>query len=367
MQHNDHFSLNQIGYLSSSLYWGNVIGLLFSGRILDKCPIKTVLVFTTALLCISTLLFSMCESYSLLWITRFLMGLCGAFCFIGPIRYFYAIKTGLPLNFIISILGFSGFMGGVISQKIMIQFFNLETWRIVMFKLAIINFIILIFQILSLKQIRRSTYNRHTTPVYLKILFNAHVLLCVSYAIIMNLSIGIFGAFLGNQLLISIYHLPLLDAAGICSALFWGHLVSAPIINYFIHDSNVSYPLKWAPLLALFTFVTLISAPSINYQLLLVLCFLLGCTSSVLPFIYSTIIRCVAEEYIATATGFISFGLLLSLAIIQPWMSLLMNGAPFGAFHIQIISWTMIMLYCLAYLISRRLSKINPVLTDIIK
>jgi MFS family permease len=357
-----HFTLRDLSYLSSALSWGNVIGLLFSGKIIDNYPIKPTLTITSASLAVATLIFSFATSYITLLSSRFIMGICGAFCFIGPIRYFHLVGRGNKLSFIISLIGFVGCLGGVISQKYLLIWFEHVHWRHVILYLALINIGILVVQMSTLSKIKYTKTLESCQKISFKtILSNYGVLNYISYAVIMNFSISIIGAFWGNQFLTKVYHLTLSDAATLSSSIFWGHLVCTPIINLFINERNKTILIKLAPLIAIFVFSLICIQTPPSFNLLFIALFILGGSSAVLPMVYSSVAKKVPSNITATATSLISIGLFIASGIIQPLIGLLVQHNWSTGFEpTHTIFSILISVFILAFAISIILKPENP-------
>lgn len=351
-----NLTLTDLSSLSSALYWGNALGLLFSGRILDTQPIKTVLILISALLCLVSGLFALCYSFTELFICRFVMGICGAFLFIGPIRYFAQIMTRQNrLGFVISMLGLAGFLGGFFSQKVLLNLFLDTNWRTVLLALAFFHTGVLLIQALSLvplKPINPSPINPSLkeSPAWMR----PEVLLLACYAAIMNCSISIIGAFWGNQFLTMAYHLGLREAASLSSALFLGHLLCTPLIHFFLKTDKANLMLtKIAPLLALLICLSLFNQMRLSFNLIYLAMFVLGATSSVLPAIYSRVVRLVPASMTARASSLISLALFLATGMLQPLISLI-KVTPGGLSQIStaVLLCLTSLLYLSAYWIS---------------
>jgi MFS family permease len=110
------YNHSQISALSAAYYYGDVVGLLPVGFMLDKFPLRKILLFAILGSIIAAFcLFLFSNMYSQ-WLSRFLCGFFGGtFSFIGGIRIISALFSKRFTLFIGLFLS-AGMLGGLICQ-----------------------------------------------------------------------------------------------------------------------------------------------------------------------------------------------------------------------------------------------------------
>ncbi|MGE3920644.1 MAG: MFS transporter [Gammaproteobacteria bacterium] len=318
-----HFNHIEISYLSSSLYIANFLFLFIAGPILDKFPIKKIINLMFTLACMGTFFFAISSDFFTLFISRFIIGIAGAFCFLGPLKYASLRFSSQQLGKIIGILGFMGFLGGFLSQKIFYLIMLSYGWRLSMIFIGLGGLVCLILFNLFTKNL--DTISNESFSI-LQIIENFLIAqknkvnyACASYAVIMNFSISLIGALWGNLYLSTHYHISLNVSSTISSLLFLGHLISALSLG-FLKDyfKNTKKLMQTVSIFAAILVLILLTFHNLSVLAISIIFFLLGTTSATQVLAYAHVIENNPPRITATASSLVSIAIMGSIAIMQP-------------------------------------------------
>lgn len=329
---------SDIAYISSALYLGNFLFLFISGTLLDRYAVKPQLVFAMLICSITTILFAFSNSFYTMYFLRLVIGLTGAYAFLGPFKVMTQTISIRYIGFAIGFLGLLAMLGGVLAQTPFILLINAVGWRTAVVMNGLLGLVITLLNILVLKKDAKqiSVVQQSITLSLLapfKQLFaatNIRNLLCASYAALMNLSLGIFGALWGSVYLVQSRDVQLEKASLISSLIFIGHIVGAPLLGWFsdrVYDRR--YLMVFGACISLFTilgFITLQAQPNVNLYLIAVMYFILGFFAGSQPLAYAILVESNKKELLATAASLISILTMASVTFMQPAFTALIRS-----------------------------------------
>ena len=103
------FSINagQLGLLSATYFYADVIFLLFAGILVDRISIRTIILSAMVMVVLSTITFACSQSFRLAAFSHFIAGIGNAFCFLSCIklatRWFPSQRLALVMGVMITI------------------------------------------------------------------------------------------------------------------------------------------------------------------------------------------------------------------------------------------------------------------------
>lgn len=123
------FSAAQLGHLSASYFYANVIFLYPAGLLLDRFSPRRLVLFVMlgAILC--TFWFSFASSYHEILIARFITGIFGSFCLLSSVKIASRWFPPKHMAFVVGIIVTLAMVGGMISQAPLTYLTDTIGWR----------------------------------------------------------------------------------------------------------------------------------------------------------------------------------------------------------------------------------------------
>ena len=320
------FNINatELGFLSSTYLWGNVILSIPAGMLLDRFSTRTIILTALSGCIIGTIGFAMSHSFVMAAFFHCLSGCGNAFCFLSCMiliaRWFHLDRQA----FVVGIVVTMAFLGGLISQTPFTYLVEWAGWRMA---LVFDGGLGCFFFLLIFLNVEDSSENSHKTN-NVENIFNLYALktalkniqntLAGFYTCLLNLPIMLLDAVWGISYLKTVYGLGSIQSANVASMIFLGSIVSCPFVG-FISD-------KWQSrrnimmLGALFSFISVSLIVFINqwsYPSLLILFFIIGFCTSTQILSYPVVIEGNAKVLTGTAMGLVSTIIISGAAIAQ--------------------------------------------------
>jgi MFS family permease len=143
-------SLNntQLASLSSAFYFTYIILQIPAGILIDKYGVRKMLPIAVFAAVVSTLLFSLNNSFVALMVARILMGVCGAFGFLCAITL--AVQWFSVKNFALlaGLTNFIGYLGGSLSGMPLTMIITDNNWQFIYFCFSLVGVFILVIAML---------------------------------------------------------------------------------------------------------------------------------------------------------------------------------------------------------------------------
>mgnify|MGYP001815726092 CR=1 FL=1 len=323
-----HLDAKKLGILSSIYFYSNALLIFLAGVLLDKFSTRKLILFAISSCTLGTLIFSFVHTFWLAVICRFLVGIGGAFCFLGAVklasRWFNATKMGLVIGVIVTMAMF----GGMIAQAPFLALIKLLGWRQAIFVDGLIGivFILLIFfivkdyphnynmkQEIDLKQhlpLRRSIKN---------ILLNIQNWYGAFFTCFMNAPVFILGAFIGDMYLHKIDGLSLIQASFVIQMIYIGTMFGSPLFGWISdYFTNRKIPMITGSICALLIISILITIHNISFIYLIILFFLLGLMTAAQVLGYPIVSEHNPKIFIGTSVSTVSMITVLSGGLLIP-------------------------------------------------
>lgn len=307
-----HIQADKMAYLSSVYYLSNVLFLFIAGFLLDKYSTKST-ILTAMLLCVfGTFLLGKTNSFYVALFCRFLAGVGGAFCFLGPIRIASRWFPPQRMAFVTGAIVTMAMLGGMLAQYPLTKLVLYLGWRESVQCVGWLGVLMLVFMAYWIKdKPANEPENTLGEPIRLtsfmkKAYFNPQIWRAALYTSLMNMAIAVFGAMMGSLYLMQRLGVSKEEAAMVNSMLFLGVIVGGPFIGWVSDKLGLRLlPMKIGALVSLFVILGILYLP-LSIGMMAALFFLLGFFTSSQVISYALVSESTSKMMTATAVSVIS-------------------------------------------------------------
>ena len=343
------FSINatQLGYLSASYLYADVIFLFPAGILLDRLSTRIVILSALVICILGTFFFAIATSFWFAGICHFMAGIGNAFCFLSCImlatRWFPPRRMALVTGLIVTM----AMTGGVVAQTPLTLLTAVVGWRNALLMNAGLG--VIIFAIIwrfvrdypqsYQEQHRKERQQLNNLGFWQSItlaLSNSQAWLCGIYTSLLNLPIMLLGALWGSLYLTQVHHLTKTAASITTSMIFIGTIIGGPLLGWLSDRISLRrLPMILGALLSLLTIAAIMYLPNPSYIRLLMLFFALGLFTSSQVISYPMIAEGTSKAITGTSVGIASVLIMGGGALFQPifgwlmdrhWDGLIVNG-----------------------------------------
>ena len=344
-----HLNGGQLGLLSSTYFWANMVFLLPAGILLDRFSVKKIMLITLGICVIGTLLFSQANNFFWANIIRFFTGIGSAFCFLSCIRlaarWLPANRMALASGLIVTM----AFTGGAVAQTPMTLLIHWLGWR----QAVLIDglFGVLIFLLIAVlvkdwpknsgqqqQQVDQSLQSLGFWTSLHRSYFKLHNWLCGIYTNMMNLPIFILGGVWGGGYLTQVHHLNATKASTVNTMILIGALIGCPCSGWLSDRlGRRRQPMMAGAMISLALIAIVLFMPGLSYINLLILYLLLGFVTSTQVISYAFVTEHNPSALTATSVSVISlnaisggaiFGPLIGSLLDRSWDGTMSNSVP---------------------------------------
>jgi MFS family permease len=238
------FSLTSVAGLDKMYFYGNVLCLFPAGMILDRVSTRKMLLIGMALVTVATTSFAFADSYWVVALSRFLIGVGGAFCLLGPVRLVSRWFPSHKISFLVGIIVTFAMLGGMVAQRPLgflvspTEFGYAHAMQVVI-GFGVLCWFLIFFLVKDSPKDRDIEEHSHDEIHQMgfwvsisKVLRNPQNWLAGIYASLINLPVFWLGAFKGVDYLSQVDHLKNSQAQVINGLLFIGLIVGSPLFGY---------------------------------------------------------------------------------------------------------------------------------------
>jgi MFS family permease len=353
-----------LSLLSSLYFYGTVLFLIPAGILLDYLSTRTIILMAMALSLVGLGIFITANTISTAGIGRFLIGISGGpFCFLSTMRLASRWFPEERLAFVTGIIVAVAMLGGIISQAPFIYLVDAFGWRYAMYlnlMLGVVIAGIIYLYIYDYPEGKEEDYKQQI-KFYREIGFVKGLKIvvlklqnwyCGIFASLLNLPIFVLGALWGLMYLTQIFNLERMQASWVCSMLFFGMLVGAPVFGFISDTLHLrKVPMLAGSLICFISVLIVIDSSHLSYASLMLLFFLIGFGSSAQILAYPTVTESNPLALTGSALGLSSTLIMSGGAIFQPivgwliemkWDKLLEDGLPvYSAANYKFALWIM--------------------------
>ncbi len=264
-------STTDFSALCSTYLLADVIFLIPAGIILDRVPVKKIILMALGLCIVGTFGFAFSTTFLQAAISHFLSGIGNAFCFLSCMMLansWFGKKSALVMSVMITI----GLLGGVLAQVPFTLLAEKFSWQKTLIFDGIVGCLIWVLNYLFVDENKEESSLREKSSVrdFLSNLkpafFNAQVWKCGFYTGFLNLPLMIISAMIGNLYLTQVLHFSLLQASLVTSMISVGTIVGSPLYGFlsdYFQTKKVLMMLGTLFSLASFFMIMIVKSPSL--------------------------------------------------------------------------------------------------------
>ncbi len=331
-----HIQADKMTYLSSSYYLSNVLFLFVAGIILDRFSIKKTILIAMSLCVASTFLLATSDSFYVALICRFVTGIGGAFCFLGPVRlasqWFPPKRMALVTGIIVTM----AMTGGMLAQYPLTKLVALVGWRQAVLDVGLLGLVMLVVMFFWIQENptapRRSGHSMTLTKAFGNTYLNTQFFRAALYTSLMNMAIAVFGAMMGTLYLEQRLPIQTEQAAMVNGMLFLGAIIGSPLVGWISDKVGLRVlPMKVGAILSFLILVAILYLP-VSLTKMTVLFFLLGFFTSAQVISYALVAESSSPLLTATAISLISILTQGGYLVYQNLFSILLTR--YGSMHV---------------------------------
>lgn len=322
--------------LCSTYLLADVIFLIPAGMILDRVPVRKVILIALGLCITGTFGFAFSTNFIQASISHFLSGIGNAFCFLSCMMLAKS-WFGSKSSFVMSIMITIGLLGGVFAQvpfTLLAQNFG---WQKTLIFDGFAGCLIWLLNAMFIEENRIELKSRENTSIksflsQLKPAFsNSQIWKCGFYTGFLNLPLMIISAMIGNLYLTHTLHFTPLNAALITSMISIGTIVGSPCYGFL--SDFVQRKKGWmiaGSVFSTLTFCLMLSLKNPDFITMMTLFFALGFFSASQVLGYPMITDSAPKNLQGTSMGLAAV-LIMGLAFVgQPLTGYLIELASIG-------------------------------------
>lgn len=354
------FSLNAAGLsgLAAFFYYGYTPMQLPGGLLYDRFGPRVVVTGAALVCTIGALLFCISDSYAMAAVGRLMMGIGGAFSFVGafllasrwfPSKYF-PIITGLIQSL--------GCVAAVIGQVPLASVVADVGWRHTLMGVFVIGVVLVILMPIIIRNHPRGVEVPKHKPSWgdwlhhLKMVFHKpQTWIIALYSFFSWAPMTVFGALWGVAYLSGVYPISTATAAEMLAVVWLGVGVGSPFFGWLSEKlGQRRLPLFLPPVLGFLGTCCMLFLP-MSIPMMLIMLFFFGIGTSGQSLIFSVVRDINSPRTVGTAMGFNNLAVVAGGIICQPlagyllareWTGHMVNGAPIYDVHAYQVAFLMI-------------------------
>ncbi len=339
----------QVGSLAAAYFYMLTIMLLPAGILIDRFPIRNILLISLAISILGTTLFSFAQSFNIAFLCRIFSGIGGSFAFLVCLRVAANLFPPKHLSMIIAVITTFAFLGAIFAQTPLTWLVIHIGWRQSMQVIVGIGLWIWLMNFIFTRNLAITTEikaNNSLAGIFSSIKQAAcqmQTWLGGFYVALMNMPTVILGASWGILYLQQVHHFSAMQASYIASFLFAGLILGSPTIGWLFTQFPGKKTLIFFGALILFLLsFALFFSGGLTLIELVALFFVLGFFSGAQCFGYTVVIENNPHEITATASSFSSMVIMIVSALAkvffgsilnQDWNGLMVDKIPVYSAH----------------------------------
>lgn len=340
------FGLNahQLGNLSSTYFYANAGFLFVAGNMLDRFSTRKLILIAMVFCTVGTIGFAVSMNFAEAGISRFLVGLGGAFCFLSGVRLASRWFPPSRMALLTGILVTMAMVGGWLAQAPMAILLEHMHWRNAMLLNGFVGIVITVWIWLVVKD--RPDGHDHIAMSERQQIKEMGLLQCIGgvlknpqnwkaafYTCLMNLPIYIMGALWGSMFLVQVHHFTAVQATTVTGMLYFGTIFGSPLVGMFSDRlKSRKKPMIYGAIISFFIMMAIIYIPTMSYEMLILAFFLLGFITSSQVIGYPVAAESNPTVITATSVSIVSMVTVLSGAVMQPISGWLLDHYWTGQF-----------------------------------
>lgn len=333
-----NFQMNSttLGHLSAFYFYGTVLFLFPAGMILDRYSTRSIILIAMFISVICTFLFSVAEHIWQAELSRFVIGICGAFCLLSSVklasRWFPPKRMALIVGLIVTL----AMLGGMCAQTPLTLLTDNIGWRKALVYDSIMGIFLLAIVAYFVKDYPKGKEHFHKIdknelnnigfwPALFQTVSNKQNILAGLYASLIDLPVFLLGATWGSLYLVQIRELNRAQASLVVSMIFIGMIIGCPVLGW-LSDwlERRKLPMVMGAIASLIIILIIIYAPNLTFLSLSILFFILGFVVSSQVIAYPLVAESNPKILTGTSEGLASV-LIMAGGFVIPLFPLLLN------------------------------------------
>ncbi|OGT22053.1 MAG: hypothetical protein A3C55_05375 [Gammaproteobacteria bacterium RIFCSPHIGHO2_02_FULL_42_13] len=328
-----------LGTISGFFYYSYTIMQMPGGFLLDRYGARIVLTIVIAICTLGTLLFSLSTNAFTASIARLIIGAGSGFAFVGAL---YLIIRWIPIRYLALFIGLAqllasiGAIGGEAPLEIMIEHGG---WQHAMFVLFVTGVVLTILVALFVRDRpkhyeERAEHRPKIATTLRAVLGSAQTWYIAVYSFAIWAPMTAFAALWGIPFLTQADHLTPIAAADAMIFIWLGVAIGSPFIGWISdYFERRCWPLIVSAIIGLLSIMIVIYKPNLNYDLLLLLLFILGLSASGQSLVFAVIKDNNYVYHSGAANGFNNMVIVSTGAIFQPLIGKILDLTWSGSLH----------------------------------
>ncbi|HLD16363.1 MAG TPA: MFS transporter [Coxiellaceae bacterium] len=327
-----HLHAGGLGILASSFFWAYTPMQIPAGLLYDRYGPRRLLTISILLCAGATILFATTDNIYLAATARFMMGLTGAFAFIGPLligsRWLkskhFSLFTG-----IVQLMGCIGAIAGLAPIAALSTHFG---WRETNLSIAVLGFIFAIAMWITIRDhpeghpVSIQQEWESETSRLKQVCHRSQTWWVGVYGLTTWAPITVLATLWGTPFLSSVYHIDATHAGGLISMIWVGIAVGSPLIGWwsnFIHSRRI--PMWICSSLAILSSLGVIYSGAVPRWEMSCLLFALGVSAGGQVVSFGTVLDNNSDKVMGTAVGFNNMAVIAGAIVLQPLVGFLLS------------------------------------------
>lgn len=340
-----YFSLNAtlFGTLSGFYFYAYTPMQLVVGVMVDRYPLRNVLIFAILCCTFGSLLFAGTPHYSLAALGRFMQGFGSAFAFVGALKL---ASKWLPVWWFAGFSGFCttlGFLGGASGDIVLTHWVQTMGWQRLINVFVMSGFVLAvifwIFMSVKLKKSPHPKHDDHALPSLKDALIQLWIIMKTPYIWVAGILGGllflptiVFADLWGIPYLQQLHGYNLTQAGLMTSMIYFGWALGSPLQGVISNLAKTRLRvLFWGSLVAAVLSIIALYTSDISYGLLCVIFFLFGFASSSEVIVFAMGRDVCTPQTTGMCMAFINFLVMISGLFMQRGVGKLLDLSWSGA------------------------------------
>lgn len=340
------FDINayQLGLLSSAFSLSYISMQIPVGTLVDKYSVRWLVGFMALLCAASTFLFASTSTFHWAVFARFLIGITGAFAFVGALKIATLFFSPKHFGFLAGMTQALGMLGASVGVGPLSKVIASMGWRHTLILLAglIAVLALLIFILVKDKPAGHVLHEQQSHSIWkgiVTVFKSPHTWINVLIVGLLYAPTMVFGELWGPLYISRVYNVSLIDAAGVISVIFIGWAIGSPLFGWISDRIQRRKPIVIGSAAFSLIFISIILyCPSLPLHWLIVVAFLYGFSNVGVSTCYAVAAELTPNQYAGTALGFTNMASILLGALFQPvvgrlldlhWDGAMVDGARF--------------------------------------
>ncbi len=326
------FSINayQLGFLSTAFSISYIAMQIPVGGLVDRYNIRW-LIGSMAMLCAaSTILFASTETYALAVLARFLIGITGAFAFVGALKLAALFFSPKHFGFLAGTTQALGMLGASVGVGPLAGITSVMGWHETLIAIALLIALLSTLILISLRtRTPRPSNNEEThASVWLgiKTLFkNRYIWINMLIIGLLYTPSMVFAELWGPLYITRVHDFSPVFAASVVSVIFIGWGIGSPIMGWLSDKLQRRKPIILGSILMSMLFMSIMLYMPLSSSMLFVTAFLYGMSNVGVSICYASACELAPEAHTGTALGLTNMASIILGALFQPLVGLLLD------------------------------------------